>query len=99
MIILAEYSDLDCVNKVLTAEEVDSITILRDYNTYEVYNRAVVGGELLWFTKNGSDPEVDGDGCYPVPAGTSMEIGIVSDGPALIKVLGNANPYTVCGVG
>lgn len=72
---------------------VDTITMGQAPRGIEVYNRGTP--DDLWVTVNGVDPVTSAATADVVPAGTTLVLDTDSDGPNVIKLLGNGNAYSL----
>jgi hypothetical protein len=83
----------------LTANIVATITLDNNYNQVEVLN--VDGAGSVYFTVDGADPTVEGNGCHVLPAAIG---GLTAPAPAyappVIKLISTGTPkVSVRGIG
>lgn len=91
----SETVSISAVN-TLSTTTVDTITFKRKGNGRSLLVTNLSGATTLGVTLDGGTPVSEGNDCYAVPAGTTLEIQNPQDtgstGP-IVKVIGNANKY------
>lgn len=83
----------------LVANTVSTVTLDGNYNQVEVLN--VDGAAAIYFTVDGADPTVEGNGCHVLPAAIG---GLTADAPAyappVVKLISIGTPkVSVRGIG
>jgi hypothetical protein len=74
----------------LTANTVTTVTLDRNYGSVEILN--VDGSAAIYFTIDGSDPTVEGNGCNVLPAAIgslTMWAGAATD---VVKLISTGTP-------
>jgi hypothetical protein len=75
----------------LTADTVATFTLDGDYDTVEVLNGD--GAAEVFFRVDGGDPEVDGAGCYYLPAAIgSLAVEVTSGATTVVKAISSGTP-------
>lgn len=92
---MASYSVAKAAHPTLTTTTVDTVTLTQAWNRVEVANRS--GAATLWVTTDGSTPVAAADNIEFVPPGTTLVL-VDMDGSVTLKILGNANEYSVTGI-
>ena len=93
----SETAAFSVVN-TLSTTTVDTITFTRKGNGQSLLVTNLSGSTTLGVTLDGSTPVSEGNNCYAVPAGTTLEIQnpySTGDNGPVVKVIGNANKYVL----
>lgn len=97
---MASYTADRAVNKTLSTTVVDVVTLDQPHGEVWVLNRSA-GSNTIWVTSGAFapvDPVAEGDDSIPVAAGQAVKVGTGSQAKYMVKVVGNADAYSVYGV-
>ncbi|MDH2424766.1 hypothetical protein [Sphaerisporangium sp. TRM90804] len=84
------------IHATLQADVVATITLDRDARKVNVCN--VTGTAAVWFTLDGSTPEVEGNGSWVLPAVVSaIDLEPSTAGPTVVKLISEGTPTVSVG--
>jgi len=92
---MASYTCAHEVHATLSGVTVDDITASAAYGKITVFNRSA--SPSVYFTTDGSTPSTAGKETFVVPANSARSVPINAGAPTskVVKIIGNANDYSV----